>query len=448
MPTEYFETRERALLGAQYDARYAQDGPVRRGLTANGLRCPPAALLQAGLPLAPSPFCETAFYITDPAFRPGLHPYHHAGAYYVQEPSAAAPAALLAVKPGERVLDVCAAPGGKASQLAAALQGKGVLVANEAMPARAQILKNNLERMGAANAVVTNESTARLAAHFSGWFDKVLVDAPCSGEGMFRKEPEALRQHSAALVAQCAALGRTILEDAAACVAPGGLLCYSTCTFAPEEDEGQIGAFLARHPEFSLCSLEQFAFGSPGEAARSPAFPFAAEKTRRIYPCHGGEGHFMALLRKEAGETARLKAFRPAKMPPACAAFLRELFPPLSASSAAVEGASVFLPPEGLPDLGRLRVLRAGVEAGQLVKGRFEPAHGLFMAYGAACKNQETLSLEDPRTAAWLHGEELAARTAAPGFCAVLCNGYPLGGGKMSGGRVKNRYPKGLRALR
>ncbi len=449
MSTEYFETRERALLGDRYEALYDGGAAVRRGVTVNALRCGPQALLAAGLPLAPSPFGSRSFYLTDPAFRPGLHPYHHAGAYYVQEPSASAPAELLAVQPGERVLDVCAAPGGKSSQLAAALQGQGLLVANEAIAPRAQVLKNNLERMGVPNAVVLNETTAHLAAHFAGWFDKVLVDAPCSGEGMFRKEPEALRQHSAALVAQCAALGKESLEDAAACVAPGGLLCYSTCTFAPEEDEGQIGAFLHRHPEFSLCSLEHVPFGSPGEPQRSPAFPFAAEKTRRIYPCHGGEGHFMALLRREAdGPAVQRKAFRAVRQPPECAAFLRELFPALADAPAAAGGGAVYLLPDGLPDLGRLRVLRAGVEAGQAVKGRFEPAHGLFMAHGAACANREDLTLDDPRTQGWLHGEELTACTAGPGFCAVLCGGYPLGGGKVSGGRLKNRYPKGLRVLR
>ena len=204
--------------------------------------------------------------------------------------------AIADIHPGMKVLDMCAAPGGKTSQLAAALRGEGLLVANEYVAARAGVLKSNLERMGVTNALVLNESTARVAAAFPAFFDKVLVDAPCSGEGMFRKEPEALRQHSAALVAQCAALGASILDDAAAALRPGGLL-YSTCTFAPEEDEAQVGAFLARHPEFTVLPAPTNA-GAPGEAARCGAHPFAAEHTRRIYPCHGGEGHFMALLQK------------------------------------------------------------------------------------------------------------------------------------------------------
>lgn len=298
MPGEYFEARERALLGTRYDVLYAAPCAVRRGVTVNGLRCAPqefAAAVDFGL--EPSPFCDAAFLLTDPQLRPGRHAYHHAGVFYVQEPSASVPAGLLGVRPGERVLDLCAAPGGKTSQLAAALRGEGLLVANEYVAARAGVLKSNLERMGVTNALVLNESTARVAAAFPAFFDKVLVDAPCSGEGMFRKEPEALRQHSAALVAQCAALGASILDDAAAALRPGGLLCYSTCTFAPEEDEAQVGAFLARHPEFTVLPAPTNA-GAPGEAARCGAHPFAAEHTRRIYPCHGGEGHFMALLQK------------------------------------------------------------------------------------------------------------------------------------------------------
>ena len=319
MPGEYFEARERALLGTRYDVLYAAPCAVRRGVTVNGLRCAPqefAAAVDFGL--EPSPFCDAAFLLTDPQLRPGRHAYHHAGVFYVQEPSASVPAGLLGVRPGERVLDLCAAPGGKTSQLAAALRGEGLLVANEYVAARAGVLKSNLERMGVTNALVLNESTARVAAAFPAFFDKVLVDAPCSGEGMFRKEPEALRQHSAALVAQCAALGASILDDAAAALRPGGLLCYSTCTFAPEEDEAQVGAFLARHPEFTVLPAPTNA-GAPGEAARCGAHPFAAEHTRRIYPCHGGEGHFMALLQKR-GTARRRRRSGPGRARPAASA--------------------------------------------------------------------------------------------------------------------------------
>ena len=305
---EFFTRRERALLGARFEELLTPALPIReapaRGVTVNTLRCAPEAFAAGmDIPLAPSPFCRQAFAV--PAdFRPGRHPWHHAGVFYAQEPSAAGAAPLLDVRPGMRVCDLCAAPGGKSSQLAAALAGQGLLLANEYVPARAEILRQNLERMGVTNAVVTNETPGRLADALPGWFDRVLVDAPCSGEGMFRKEPAAIAQHSPALVAQCAATAAGILDAAARLLAPGGVLVLSTCTFAPEEDEAQAAAFLARHPEFVQEDLSAAGFGRPGEADRAPETPgFAAAYCRRIWPADGGEGHFIARF-PQAGRAA------------------------------------------------------------------------------------------------------------------------------------------------
>lgn len=464
MAEDYFAQRERALLGAQYESRYAAAAPSYRGVTVNGLRCAPEEFVRTcGLALAPSPFCAQSFYLTDAGQRPGRHAYHHAGVFYVQEPSAAMPAGLLDVRPGERVLDLCAAPGGKSSQLAAALRGEGLLAANEYEAPRAAVLRGNLERMGVTNAVILNESPERLAAALPAFFDKVLVDAPCSGEGMFRKEPQALRQHSQALVTQCAALGARILEDAAVLLRPGGRLCYSTCTFSPEEDEAQIGAFLARHPEFELLPIETRA-GSPGERARCGGYAYPAEYTRRVYPCHGGEGHFMALLQKNGGTGAcafadkaggtRAKHARAAQgggraaaeARAICRDFLREYFPALAEIPIEMRGEDAFF--AAVPEFGeKLRVVRRGVWAGSASKGRFVPAHQLFAAYGARCANAERLALGDPCVERWLRGEAIPARTAAAGWTAVLVDGFPLGFGKTSGGTVKNHYPKGLRNL-
>ena len=277
MPMEYFEQRERALLGDRFDVLYAApQETAERGVTVSALRSSPEQFAaKADFPLEASPFCKAAFVVHQPddlKFRPGRHPYHHAGVFYSQEPSASSAAPLLGVQPGMRVLDMCAAPGGKSSQLAAALQGRGVLVSNEYVAARADILKSNLERMGVSNAVVLNETPARIADALPEFFDRVLVDAPCSGEGMFRKEPVARQQHCEALVKQCAELGAEILDCAAAVLAPGGQLVYSTCTFAPEEDEGQVAAFLQRHPEFTLADAlgnVDYTFGSEGEANRT-----------------------------------------------------------------------------------------------------------------------------------------------------------------------------------
>ena len=451
-----FEQRERALLGPRFEELFTpRTAAPARGVTVNTLRCTPQRLAElSGLPLAPSPFCREAFALTDADLRPGRHPWHHAGAFYVQEPSAAAPAALLGVRPGLFVADLCAAPGGKSAQLAAALAGQGLLLANEYDPARASVLRQNLERMGVTNAVVTNEDTARLAAALPGMFDRVLVDAPCSGEGMFRKEAAAAAQYSPALVGHCAALGASILDAAAALVKPGGYLLLSTCTFAPQEDEAQAAAFLARHPAFVQCDLSACGFGRPGEENRAPAgvgpAAFSAAGCRRIWPADGGEGHFMALLQKREDAPAPPrpgKPWRTGKPPKEWLDFAKDLFPFLAAAPGCSAGDFwMLLPAAALPET-KLHILRAGVPAGRSVKGRFEPAHALFMAHGARCRNREELTLADPRTAAWLRGEEIPAQTAAPGWCAVLVDGLPLGGGKVSGGRVKNHYPKALRNL-
>ena len=517
MPTEYFEQRERALLGQRYEQLYAApQQTAERGVTVSALRTTPEQFAQrADFPLEPSPFCKAAFVVHQPDFKPGRHPYHHAGVFYSQEPSASSAAPLLGVQPGMRVLDLCAAPGGKSSQLAAALQGRGVLVSNEYVAARAEILKSNLERMGVSNAVVLNETPARIAEALPEFFDRVLVDAPCSGEGMFRKEPVALQQHCEALVKQCAELGAQILDCAAAALAPGGQLVYSTCTFAPEEDEGQVAAFLQRHPEFVLADVlgnVDYTFGSAGEENRTGGLPLDVSKVRRIWPCQGGEGHFIArlvkagtlrtlpapgeytpeeqlwlaaaaeqskkqkpgkgkparaesrdarasrrenarVLREEvqgkrgrrAGDSGAGESASPAQSLAAWHEFAAQYFPALADRPAVVHGGGVLLPVP-FPQTG-LHVLRAGVFVGSVQKGRFIPEHHLFTAFGARCTNREELTLADLRVTDYLSGREMAASTAADGWCCVTVDGYPLGGGKVSAGRVKNHYPKALRLL-
>lgn len=450
MQSKYFEEREKALLGERYQEYYQYPAEqAARGVTVNTLRCTPEQFAaQIDFAVKKSPFCPQAFVVELPEFKPGRHPYHHAGVFYSQEPSASAPAALLDVQPGMKVLDTCAAPGGKSSQLAAALQGQGLLVSNEYMPARAEILRSNLERMGVSNAVVTNSDTKGLAKAFPAFFDRILVDAPCSGEGMFRKEPQAIAQHNEGLVAQCAAIGHDILEDAAEMLAPEGVLVYSTCTFSPEENEQQIGAFLARHPEFELVDVN-VAFGSEGEANRCGEYPLDVSKVRRIWPFQGGEGHFMAKLKKTAGENGeKFKPMKPAKPCTEWVDFAKQYFPQLVECETVKAGELLLLlPKQAFPAL-KLRVLRAGVAAGTVQKGRFVPAHHLFTAYGTQCTNQEQLTLHDPRVAAWLRGEEIEAVTAQNGWCCVMVDGFPLGAGKVSGGKVKNHYPKALRNLK
>ncbi len=445
MPMEYFEQRERALLGDRFDVLYAApQETAERGVTVSALRSSPEQFAaKADFPLEASPFCKAAFVVHQPddlKFRPGRHPYHHAGVFYSQEPSASSAAPLLGVQPGMRVLDMCAAPGGKSSQLAAALQGRGVLVSNEYVAARADILKSNLERMGVPNAVVLNETPARIADVLPEFFDRVLVDAPCSGEGMFRKEPVARQQHCEALVKQCAELGAEILDCAAAVLAPGGQLVYSTCTFSVEENEGVITRFISENPDFELEDSD-VNFGRP-----------TLNYARRIFPMDGGEGHFAARLRKK-GENVKTKIpdVSSGKVDKEILDFYDSLFynRPFGDNIKVVKDKIIILPKKYNFDTKGLSVLRAGVILGEILKNRIEPHHSAFTsAKKEDCRNVVDFDVKSNEIKAFLHGEEVSVSDNVKGFTAVCVNGMTTGFGKASNGRLKNKYPKGLRILR
>ena len=287
-----FTARERALLGARFDELYAYATPQpARGVTVNALRCTPEWFAQhADFDAKPSPFCPTAF-TTAADFRPGRHAWHHAGVLYAQEPSASAPAALLDVQPGMRVADLCAAPGGKTSQLAAALQGQGLLLANEFVAARADILRQNLERMGVTNAVITNEDTARLAAAMPGQFDRVLVDAPCSGRGVMTDKPDLKYRVTDESIESLKAEQKKILDACSSYVKVGGLLVYSTCSILPEENEKQVEEFLLNHPEFKPDEGDAWVLEKLKPRFRNGMLA--------LLPCRDGvEGFFIARMRR------------------------------------------------------------------------------------------------------------------------------------------------------
>ena len=343
-----------------------------------------------------------------------------------------APAALLGACPGERVLDLCAAPGGKSTQIAGAMNGRGLLVSNEIHPKRARILSGNLERMGVANALVVNETPARLAERLPGWFDRVLVDAPCSGEGMFRKEEAALTDWSEDTVAMCAARQKMIRYEAAKMLRPGGRLVYSTCTFAPEENEGAVEAFLKNHPDFRPEAVEAPRF-SPGLTGTPGMY--------RLWPHRlKGEGHFAAVLRKtDAGaavgrpQTAESSEYRnpsgwrpmaaPAELPPPVERLLSELGIALPAGKAVIFGDRIFWAPPEMPELRGLKVLRPGLELAELRRDLAVPAHALALwAKGAA--SVQDLSADEPACAAWLRGETVP--TSAAGWTLVRVDGLSL----------------------
>ena len=428
MLPEAFLQRMKAQLGSEYPAFLESlERPRAVALRFNPLKGERPALPFVG---APVPWEPEGFYY-DPETRPGLHVYHEAGVYYLQEASAMAPVALLDPKPGERVCDLCAAPGGKTTQIAGRMLGQGFLVCNEINPKRAKILSRNIERMGVANALVTNEHPETLASRFPGFFDRVLVDAPCSGEGMFRKEEAAVTDWSQETVQMCARRQREILDSAARLVRPGGRLVYSTCTFAPEEDEETVAAFLEAHPEFTPEPVEAPWF-VPGENASYRMWPHKLL----------GEGHFAAVLRKTQGESGEVPACPGEKCPKAWESFAKELDITLPEGKAVSFGQSLYWAPMELPELNRLKVLRPGLELGTERKGRFEPAHALAL-WLKTCAVTESFPPESPEMKAYLHGDVVPS--GKKGWCLVQAGGYAIGWGKGDGSVLKNHYPKGLR---
>ncbi len=439
LPSEYLR-RMRLLLGDEYEAYRAGAGcPPFRGIRLNPLKCS-AAVLQAALPfsLRRTPFSPFGYYLPAAADRIGRFPLHHAGAFYVQEPSAAAAVTALSPLPGEKILDLCAAPGGKSTQIAGRMEGKGLLWSNEVVRSRAEILLSNIERMGVRNAVVSCCRPEKLCRALAGYFDRVLVDAPCSGEGMFRRSEAAVQDWSPEHVRSCAVRQLAVLKSASEAVRQEGILVYSTCTFSREENEGVVSSFLAEQGGFELIDC--------GLLCGRPAF---LPQARRIYPMDGGEGHFVAVLRRHspnpcAVSSCRLEAARGGKE---AEAFFRRIFRSGPSGTIRQVRDSLYRFPEALPRMDGLGVLRAGVLLGRLRPGRVEPEHALFMAARPQELSQViALSHDSPQTAAFLRGEEIEVSPSLKGYAGVSVDGVMTGFGKCSGGWLKNHYPKGLRS--
>ena len=427
LPEEFLKRIEKQL-GEEYPAFLASlERPRAVALRFNPLKGEKTTLpfVQDCVPWEPDG------YYYDPESRPGLHPYHEAGVYYLQEASAMAPVALLDPQPGERVCDLCAAPGGKTTQIAGRMAGEGFLLCNEINPKRAKILSRNIERLGVANALTTNEHPQNLAEHFAGYFDKVLIDAPCSGEGMFRKEEAAVTDWSEETVQMCARRQAEILESGAELLRPGGRLVYSTCTFAPAENEEAIENFLQKHPEFTL------------EAAENPWFTCVKPGLYRLWPHKlRGEGHFAAVLRKAGEEYVTAPQKKTEKIPALWQNFAKELEITLPAGNPVLFGQSLYWAPAEMPDIRGIKVLRPGLELGEVKKDRFEPAHALALWLKKA-RQMETLKADGEQIQKYLHGETLP--TNQKGWCLVAVDGYSIGWGKGDGKVLKNHYPKGLR---
>lgn len=455
LPAAFLE-RMAALLDEEYPAFCsALERLARLCLRANLLKTTRQDLVaHLGLSDLSLPWCPEAVLLP-PGVHLGRHPFHVAGLFYLQEPGATAAVPALDPQPGERVLDLCAAPGGKATHIASCLRGQGLLWANEVELRRARTLLENLERWGAGNIVVSAEHPQRLAERLPGFFDRVLVDAPCSGEALFRREPESARQWSPAAVQGCARRQVLLLESAARLVRPGGVLVYVTCTFSPEENEAVIGAFLEAHPDYALEEIAPCTGFAPGRPEWVPDLPARVRVqlpyTVRVWPHRApAEGHFLARLRRQEGALAlppppwRLPALSPAAGR-ALAVFWQEAVPdaPLP-ERLALFGEQVLAVPDDLSDPSGLRLLRAGWLLGSIRQGRFVPAHALAMGLrlGQVARRLD-LAPDAPQVAAFLRGETLRC-AGPPGWLLVGVAGYPLGWGKRVGAVVKNHRPRGL----
>jgi len=441
---EQFVSSMEELLGSESGAFFdALERPAVKGLRVNRLKLTPEEFVRISpFQLKGAAFCPDGFVVGGDCGA-GRHPYHHAGLYYMQEPSAMSAVTALDPRPGERVLDLCAAPGGKTTQILSAMRGRGMVVANEAVNKRTAALLSNVERWGAGNCVITSLMPDELAEHFEGWFDRVLVDAPCSGEGLFRRDGEAAGQWTAGHSAACAVRQGKILEEAARALRGGGVLVYSTCTFAEEENEGVVGSFLKEHSEF-----EPEPTGLERCAGVVPCGPDGL--CSRLYPhrCEG-EGHFVARMRKKGEGGSELPPFSPAvgEETRAFAQWYAENFTGEPRGALHAADGWVYILPEGLPVLPR-GVVRAGILAARVERGRVEPAHSLYISskYDEIIRKVD-FSAESPDLARYLHGETV--RAGIPdGWCSVCVDGYPLTAGKAVGGVVKNHYPKGLRTLK
>lgn len=390
--------------------------------------------------------------MTENDFKLGMHPFHHGGAVYSQDPSAMLPVSGIEISPDWRVLDLCAAPGGKSSQIASRLSGHGFLLANEPNPSRNKILISNMERMGYPNVVVTKLTPQEIASYYPEYFHMVLVDAPCSGEGMFRKYPESIREWSPENVLRCSQRQKEILSHAVDTLLPGGILIYSTCTYSVEENEDIVRFLLQEY------SLEPYAIPEHLQAITAPAFGEDLICCRRSYPhLFQGEGQFMAYFQKpgtlpDATDSQPVKpslALR--KISSKNMSLIQETFTghfDLSELSfyehqdkiiALPKDHHALLPPHG--------ITLCGVTAGMMEKNRFLPHHHFFHAYGSLCRNTLSLPPEDPRILQYLSGQELADDSISKGYGVICCEGCPLGGFKASNGRLKNHYPKALRNL-
>jgi NOL1/NOP2/sun family putative RNA methylase len=484
LPAEFKDKMKNLLGEVEYNELIdALNGDRQYGLRVNTLKASIADFTEVSpFRLEPVPWTSDGFYISGED-APGRHPFYHAGVYYIQEPSAMLPGQILGAMPGEKVLDLCAAPGGKTVQIAAAMKGKGLLVSNDINADRVKALVKNIELCGVRNAVVLNESPEKLVRNFEGYFDRILIDAPCSGEGMFRKDEAAARSWESFKCERCTQLQEPILQNAHRMLKPGGTLVYSTCTFSPEEDERMIAGFMQQHREYELVEIPKVAGiegGRPEWAGGDVPFGRAA----RLWPHRmRGEGHFVAKLvkkaarsgagaGKEAGTAERVTAgcdveivTRPEaasrstadrgseavesydKLPESFHSFVKDNLNDIPEGVYLLRGHNLYLLPEAPPRLDGLKAAKFGWFLGTFEDRRFEPSHSMVTALEKeAIKRTVDLDASSREVWSYLKGETVMLE-GEKGLTAVCVNGWTLGWAKQTGDMLKNLYPKGWRRL-
>ena len=455
MIPERFKEKMKNILGDEYPAFIdaLENREAVRGMRANLIKTTPEKLSSDGeFKLEPLDYVDNGFILREERAM-GASPYHHAGMVYMQDPGAMASAAAIDIDPNWWVADLCAAPGGKSSQIAERLGGSGFLLSNEYVPKRAKIIVGNFERLGVKNAIVTSLDTARIREMYEAVFDLVVVDAPCSGEGMFRKSEEAISDWSDDNVILCAKRQREILENAKGLVKPGGYILYSTCTYSPEENEETVADFIIANPDFKLVKVNERLLKKtrPGIEKYAKGID-NIECTRRFYPhVSDGEGQFLALMQRD--EKCDIKsrilykdeAKSLSKQESALVnAFFKEALVSAPDGRVVKVGENIVLVSHSCP-IPRGSVFMSGVLVGEFKGSTFFPHHQFFSAYAELFRNKENIMRGDERIEKYLAGEEITTSGNIKGWCAILFEGAALGGGKASSGKIKKHYPKGLR---
>lgn len=451
LPVE-FEAKMRKLLGEEFSS-YEQhlDDPAYYGIRVNTLKISVADFLKiCPFNVTPVPWTDNGFYVSREE-RPSRHPFYYAGLYYIQEPSAMTPASYLPVEPGDKVLDLCAAPGGKSTELGAKLKGKGILVSNDVSVSRTKALIRNIEMFGIRNSVVLCTEAKYMVPSLHGFFDKILIDAPCSGEGMFRKGSNELKNWEQKGSEPYAKLQREIVDDAVKLLKPGGMLLYSTCTFSPEENEQVIEYMLEHNDDLSLVPMKMCDGFDHGHPEWTLSKREDVKHCIRLWPHKiKGEGHFLALLQKAPGkeEVLSYEKIKTPKLSDETKQFFKGCKMPIDWNHVREHQGKLFYLEEDLPKLEKIRVLRKGLFLGEMKKGRFEPSQ----SFAVALRPEEfekyiSFDLEDERTIRYLKCETLNVDVHTEGMHLIGTGDFPLGWGKIKKGRMKNKYASSWRWL-